>query len=394
MIILLVVLIILELLTFLVLFEHYYNRSRIKFYIFLAINSALSVWLWILFIKTATYEGYFDTPENISLRMNLTGMILAVVIPRFIATLLHNTGRLFRLRKKGHSRLFTNTGIIISGLIFTIIALSTFIGRFNFKVEEVTVKIEGLDPKLEGLRIVHLSDMHLASFHKHYKKLEKVVMRVNSYQPDLIINTGDFISYGWREFDRCDTILSKSESRYGSLAVLGNHDMGTYFPNMPEADREFNVLKMKKLIMASGYRLLDNEHIIMNIRGAEVAFIGVETGGRFPGMVHTDIGPAMVGTDTADLRILLLHDPNQWRKDVCDKTGIELSLGGHTHGMQIGIITKRFRWSPAKRIYPEWNGLFKNGNQYLYVNRGLGVLSMPSRIWMPPEITVLTLSAL
>jgi predicted MPP superfamily phosphohydrolase len=110
-------------------------------------------------------------------------------------------------------------------------------------------------------------------------------------------------------------------------------------------------------------------------------------------MIHTDIGPAMEGTDTADLRILLLHDPNQWRKDVCDKAGAELSLAGHTHGMQIGIITKKFRWSPVKRIYPEWNGLFSDGDQYLYVNRGLGVLSIPARIWMPPEITILTLSA-
>jgi predicted MPP superfamily phosphohydrolase len=61
--------------------------------------------------------------------------------------------------------------------------------------------------------------------------------------------------------------------------------------------------------------------------------------------------------------------------------------------MQIGIITKKFRWSPVKRIYPEWNGLFFDGDQYLYVNRGLGVLSIPARIWMPPEITILTLSA-
>jgi len=326
--------------------------------------------------------------------MNLTGMIIAVVIPRFIATLFHNTGRLFRLRKKGHSRIFTNTGIIIAGLIFTIIALSTYIGRFNFKTEEVKVKIEGLDPKLEGLRIVHLSDMHLASFYNHYKKLEKAVMIVNSYEPDLIINTGDFVSYGWREYDRCDTILAKSKSKYGNLAVLGNHDMGTYLPDITETERKDNVARMKELVPASGYRLLDNEHIILNIRGAEVAFAGVETAGRFPGMIYSNIGPAMAGTDTADLRILLLHDPNQWRKDVCDKTGAELSFAGHTHGMQIGIITKRFKWSPAKRIYPEWNGLFTDGDQYLYVNRGLGELSIPARIWMPPEITILTLSAL
>jgi uncharacterized protein len=393
MIILLAVLFVLELLTFLVLFEHFSGKSRLKFYSILILNLIFSIWIWILFIRATTWKGDFDTPENVSLRMNLTGMIFAVIIPRFIVTLLHYTGRLFRLGKGGHSKILTQTGIGLAALIFTIIALSTIIGRFNFKTEEVTVKIEGLDPKLEGLKIVHLSDMHLASFHNHHKKLEKAMRRVNSYEPDLIINTGDFISYGWREFDRCDTILMKAKSRFGNLAVLGNHDMGTYFPNSSESNKVTTVIQMKELITASGYRLLDNEHIIMDIRGAEVAFIGVRTGGRFPGIEYTDPAPIMAGTDSAGLKILLIHDPNQWRKDVTDKTDIELSLAGHTHGLQIGIITKRFKWSPARRFYPEWNGLYTDGDQYLYVNRGLGSLSIPFRIWMPPEITVLTLSA-
>jgi hypothetical protein len=393
MVLLLLILLTLEVLTFMVLHEHYAAKSKPLYYSILTINLILSIWIWILFIRAATYKGVFDTPENVSLRMNLTGMIFAVIIPRFIVTLLHYTGRLFRLRKGGHSKLLTQTGIFLAALIFTIIALSTLIGRFNFKTEEVTVKIEGLDPKLEGLKIVQLSDMHLATYCHHHKQLEKVVKMVNSYEPDLIINTGDFISYGWREFDRCDTILVKSKSRYGNLAVFGNHDMGTYFPNSSESNKVTNVIQMKELITASGYRLLDNEHIIMDIRGADVKFIGVRTGGRFPGIEYTDPAPLMAGTDTADLKILLIHDPNQWKKQVCDKTDIELSLAGHTHGMQAGVITKRFKWSPARRFYPEWNGLYTDGDQYLYVNRGLGVLSIPFRIWMPPEITVLTLSA-
>jgi hypothetical protein len=148
---------------------------------------------------------------------------------------------------------------------------------------------------------------------------------------------------------------------------------------------------MKKLVISSGYRLLDNEHIFLNIRGTIVEFAGVETSGRFPGMIHTDVSKALSGIDSASLKILLIHDPNQWRKEVTGKTDVHLTLAGHTHGMQMGIITKWFRWSPAKYIYPEWNGLFRSGDQYLYVNRGFGVLAMPFRICMPPEITILTL---
>jgi predicted MPP superfamily phosphohydrolase len=382
-----------ELLTFLVLKEHYYKSSKPRFYITLTINLLLSIWLWFLFIKATTYKGVFDTPENIRIHMNLTGMIFAVIIPRILFTFLHYAGRLLRLRKGGHSRGLTETGIVISTAIFTVLAISMLIGRFNFKTEEVTVKIKRLDPKLDGLKIVQISDLHLSGFSNHYGRLQKAINEVNRHQPDLIFNTGDFISYGWREFDSCDTILAKAKSRYGNLAVLGNHDMGTYFPNSSEADKEANVLKMNKLIAASGYRLLNNEHIVLNIRGVKVEFIGVETGGSYPGIVYSDIRQAMYGSDTADLKILLIHDPNQWMKDVTGKTDVELTLAGHTHGMQIGIMTKKFRWSPSQYIYPQWNGLYSDGDQYMYVNRGLGVLAIPFRIWMPPEITVLTLSA-
>lgn len=386
-----IILLSIELLTFLVIKEHYYKPSKAKFYIILIFNILLSIWLWYLIIRISIYRGFFDNPENIWMRMNLTGMICAVVVPRMIVSILHYSGKLFRIKSGGHSKGITQTGIIISAAIFSIVALSTLIGRFNFKTENVTVKIKGLDPQLNGLRIVHLSDMHLASFYRHQNLLQNVMDNVNSSNPDLIINTGDFISYGWREFGRCDTILAKAKSRYGNLAVLGNHDMGTYFPNTSEADKNANILKMNELITASGYRLLNNEHIVLDISGTKIEFIGVETGGRYPGIVHTDISPAMESGDSADLKILLIHDPNQWMKDVTGKTDIELTFAGHTHGMQIGIITKKFRWSPSQYFYPQWGGLYSRGNQFLYVNRGLGVLAIPFRIWMPPEITILTL---
>jgi len=119
----------------------------------------------------------------------------------------------------------------------------------------------------------------------------------------------------------------------------------------------------------------------------------VVTGGRHPNMIHGDLRKAMEGTDSADFKIFLCHDPNQWETDVAGKTNIDLTLSGHTHGMQMGVITKWFRWSPSEYFYPHWNGLYSQGNQYHYVNRGLGTFVIPFRIWMPPEITVITLAA-
>jgi predicted MPP superfamily phosphohydrolase len=277
--------------------------------------------------------------------------------------------------------------------ILSIVALGTLHGRFNFKTEQVTIKIKGLNKDLDGLKIVQLSDMHLAGFYHHRKVLQAVMDKVNSYKPDLILNTGDFVSYGWREFGRNDTILITAKSRYGNFAVMGNHDFGTYHPDFTEADRANNVLIMNKLIESSGYKVLNDEFTKVKAGNARIGIIGVITMGRHPHIIHGDLGKAISGLDSVDLEILMSHDPNHWKMAVAGKTDINLTLSGHTHGMQMGIFTKKFKWSPSKYFYPHWGGLFSEGDQYQYVNLGLGVLAIPFRIWMPPEITVITLKS-
>jgi uncharacterized protein len=150
---------------------------------------------------------------------------------------------------------------------------------------------------------------------------------------------------------------------------------------------------MKELIKSSGYQVLYNGNKTIEINGVKVEFIGVETSGRFPKIIHGDLKKAMEESDTAGFKILLAHDPNQWDSDVVGKTDIKLTFAGHTHGMQMGILTKKLRWSPIKYFYPHWQGLYSENDQFLYVNRGLGVLGIPFRIWMPPEITVMTLKS-
>jgi predicted MPP superfamily phosphohydrolase len=388
---LLIILIVIEILTLVVLRQHFFNVSSIKYYISIIIHVVLSLWFWILFIEVTSNRTFFDTPRHVWLLLNLTGMIIAVVIPRVILNIFHFTGKLIRIKRGGHLRWLTNTGLIIMVIIFSLVAMGTLYGRFNFKTEEVTIKIKGLNKDFDGLKIVQLSDMHLAGFYHHRMLLQKVMDEVNSYKPDLILNTGDFVSFGWREFDRNDTILSKAKSRYGNFAIMGNHDFGTYNPGFGVTDLFNNVLTINQLIKASGYKVLNNEFTKVNIGSAKIALIGVFTMGRHENIIHGDLGKAIAGLDSVDLKILLSHDPNHWALAVAGKTDIDLTLSGHTHGMQIGILTKKFKWSPAKYFYPHWGGLYSEGNQFQYVNRGLGVLAIPFRIWMPPEITVITL---
>jgi len=388
------VLLVTEILTIIVIRHHFYDKSWMRYYFIIILNTILSIWLWILWFEYVSYDGIFDTAGHQWVLMNLAGMVCAVVVPRIILNIFHFTGW-FRGRRKGgeHNRALTNTGLIISAIIFLVIASGTLISRFNFKTENIPVKIKGLKQDLDGLKIVQISDLHLPSFYHHHELLEEVMTKINELKPDILINTGDFITIGWREFIGFDTILNKAKGKFGNYAVMGNHDFGTYNPYFTDADLDNNFLLMNKLIASSGYKVLNDESAIVNISSSRIAVIGVMTRGSFPEIIHGNLSKAYSGTDSADLKILLAHDPNQWEKDVAGKTDIDITLSGHTHGMQMGILTKRVKWSPARYFYPNWNGLYKTGEQHLIVNRGLGVLAIPFRIWMPPEITVITLIA-
>jgi predicted MPP superfamily phosphohydrolase len=390
---LLIILICTELLTILALRQHYKGLARWKFYTAAIINSILSIYLWILYIVVSSHVGNFDDPGHIWLRMNLTGTLCAIIVPRIIFIILHFTGKLIRIRKGGHLRTLTNAGLVVWALIFSVVVMGSVKGRFNFKTEEVTIKIPGLNKSLEGLTIVQLSDIHLVSFYRHKETLKKLMEKVNSFNPDIIINSGDFVNYGWNEFDHSDTILSLAKAKLGKYAVIGNHDIGTYNPDLDARGRDTNLVRMNELVKSSGYMVLNDENTILKAGDARIAIIGVITKGRHPNMIHGDLDKAMAGTDSADLRILISHDPNHWDKSVRGRTNIDLTFSGHTHGMQMGILTKGIKWSPSQYFYPRWNGLYSEGNQFLYVNRGLGVLAIPFRIWMPPEISVIRLSA-
>lgn len=387
----LMILIASEFLTFFVFRQHYKGFSRVKYLVSNIINAIFSIYLWILFIEVTSYKGNFDNPGHIWLLMNLTGTFCAILVPRILLDILHFTGKIIRLKKGGHVRAMTNAGIIIWLVFFSIISVST-LARFNVRTDEVTVKVDGLSKDLEGLTIVQISDLHLSGFNRHLGLLKEMMEKVNALKPDILINSGDFVSYGWREFDRSDTILSIAKGRLGNFAVLGNHDIGTYYPGYTAAERDTNVMHLIEQINSAGYQMLNDESLIIKTGDARIGIAGVITRGRHPKIIHGDLKRAISGLDSLDFTILISHDPNHWEQEVRSKTDINLTLSGHTHGMQMGILTKSIKWSPSQYFYPRWNGLYGSGRQYLYVNRGLGVLAIPFRIWMPPEITVLKLT--
>jgi predicted MPP superfamily phosphohydrolase len=91
-------------------------------------------------------------------------------------------------------------------------------------------------------------------------------------------------------------------------------------------------------------------------------------------------------------KILLSHDPSHWEAEVLQhQAAIDLTLSGHTHGMQFGVEMPGFKWSPVQWVYKQWAGLYEQGTQRLYVNRGFGFIGYPGRVGILPEITVIEL---
>lgn len=293
-------------------------------------------------------------------------------------------------KKVTRAQFLGKMGLIIGAIPFASIMYSISKGRFNFTIHKNRVAIKNLPKGLEGLRIVQLSDIHLGNFNSRYHQLDIVIEKINALQADLIFITGDLVNNFSSETIGWEKVFSQLKSKHGNYAVLGNHDYGDYSEWKSEKLKEINFNKIKRAYQDFGFELLLNTNKTLNINSSTLSLIGVENWGHPPFPRYGDLTQAMKG-ELSNLKILLTHDPDHWEAEVLQHTDIDLSLSGHTHGMQMGVTFKNKQWSPAKWKYKYWGGLYQVDHQYIYVNRGLGFVGVPLRIGMPPEITLLTL---
>ena len=263
----------------------------------------------------------------------------------------------------------------------------TVVERNCFRVKRVEVESCRLPASFDGYRVVHISDMHLNSFAGREKALQRAVDKINALNPDVVLFTGDLVSFGHWELDGMQDILEGVKAKDGVFSVLGNHDYSEYhrWPSKQEQAEAVEMLKRRQRDMGWHLLLNENEPIA---RGADtISIIGVENiSGDNHFRTYGNLSQAMQGADGA-YKILLSHDPSHWRKEVVGKSDIDLMLAGHTHAMQVMLLG----WSPSAFIYKEWGGLYREGNQSLYVNRGLGQTVFKARIGATPEITLIEL---
>lgn len=241
-------------------------------------------------------------------------------------------------------------------------------------LKEVEVPIVGLPEGLRDFRIVQISDLHLGPLVTK-AKVQRLVARSNALKPDLIAITGDLVD------GEADGVRGKAETMatlqatHGLYFITGNHE---YYSG---------VARWIPIIRNLGWKLLDNEHVVIERNGARLVVAGMPdptAGGRRGSGKGPDLAKTLEGAPLDATRILLFHPPTGYA--AAEKAGVRLQLSGHTHAGQY------FPWSLAvQSIYRFSKGLNRFGNMWIYTSVGTGFWGPPNRFLVPPELTVLVL---
>ena len=326
-----------------------------------------------------------------------------------IILLVDDVIRLFRLgyqfattinhpeQREGISRLkfLTYTSAAFFTIPFVSFLYGVVKGAHNYKTHNVKIKFKNLPEAFSGIKIVQVSDIHTGSY-ADTTALSHAFDMVMELKPDIIFFTGDLVNDRVTETEGFLPIYQKLKAPMGVYSILGNHDYGDYSEWSSEEAKKENLEALKKVHAQAGWRLLLNEHVVLEKDGQQIALLGIENwGGNLHFAKYGRMDLAYAGTEKFDFKLLLSHDPSHWNKQVKQQyPDVDLTLSGHTHGFQFGIeIPGLIKWSPVQYVYPQWAGLYKHKNQYLYVNRGLGCVGKEKvtvyngRLGIWPEIT-------
>jgi len=347
-----------------------------------------------------------QTRRDHSYVFSLVALFLLFFLPKLVIIVFHGLDDLLHLGRwiwakllPGHSdssgesidraNFLSQLGLITSVVPFAGVLYGVTKGRRNFNVSRVPIRAANLPQGFHGLRIVQISDMHLGSYGEDLSIVQKGIDLINAEEPDLILFTGDLVNDYAEEAERSIPLVAGLHARMGKYSILGNHDYSDYVKWETPVAKAANLEKLKRIHHDMGFKLLLDEHLTLDKDGDRIGLLGVQNWGkRF--QQYGDLAKTMRGSEQLPFRILMSHDPTHWEEQVWG-TGIDLTLSGHTHGAQLGVKINGQTYSPAQWVYKQWAGLYSEGSQKLYVNRGFGFIGFPGRVGMPPEITVLEL---
>ncbi|WGQ11798.1 metallophosphoesterase [Pedobacter gandavensis] len=281
------------------------------------------------------------------------------------------------------------------GLALFVITVLIFLygiikGKYAYRVIKHTLFFDELPEQFNGFRITQISDVHAGSF-KNAKAVQRGIDLIKAQKSDLFVFTGDLVNNKAEEIVPWMGHFSQVKAPHGQFSILGNHDYGDYIKWENETEKQTNLQSLKRHHAEMGYRLLLDEHVRIEKNGQHIILAGVENWGIGFGE-RGDLKKALQNVNPDDFKVLLSHDPTHWESEVKNwPSKIQLTLSGHTHGMQFGIEAFGIKWSPVKYRYAHWAGVTSANGRYLNINRGFGFLGFSGRVGIWPEITVIEL---
>ena len=365
-------------------------------YIFLNLIIILNFVVQIIF---KNYSSYFFYSLGLVLVTSVfqISIILFLILEDFIRLPLWiynliNKGIVNPIRFIPQRRIFlSQLSILLASIPASALLIGMIRGKYNYKVIKHQLSFKRLPVDFNGFKIIHISDFHCGSF-DNKEKLSYGIDLINQQNADIILFTGDMVNNIADEVLPWKELISSLRAPHGKYAVLGNHDYGDYTSWEKEEDKINNLKKLITLENEMGFTVLNNSNKKIKFKDSSIDLVGVENwGSGFKKKGDLDL--ALKNTNSEDFKILMSHDPTHWQEKVLlHQQKIDLTLSGHTHGMQFGIeIPGIIKWSPAKYRYKHWAGVYQETGQIINVNRGFGFLAYPGRVGIYPEITLITL---
>lgn len=344
--------------------------------------------LLLFFAVWLTYTESL-TPENMDAIILYLSAYMLLALPKTTYMLVSFIGKLIGLVFHPYRKANTPVSFTAGFAVFCMMICGLSFGPTLLKVKESTFQSETLPKEFDGYKIVQVSDLHLTSMKTHPEFVSELVRTINAQQSDAICFTGDLVSTDVAELYPFVDELSKLKAKDGVFSILGNHDYMTYAKYMTPLEKSQKFHEMLKLQEKMGWNLLQNEHSVIHRGQDSIVILGVENDGKPPFPERGDLNKAQEGLNlnVPLFKLLLSHDPSHWKRKVLPTTDIQLTLSGHTHGMQFMIGN----WSPAQYLYPEWKGMYQENSRGLYVSLGVGGALIPFRFGAWPEINVITL---
>ena len=365
-----------------------------------------------LFVSIAVYANFayvaltYDRTQGQTPQFQMAmGILLTVLIPKLVVLIFMFGEDIYRWILKlisavtsgnttplaGRRKFISQISLGLAAIPFMSFIYGIVQGKYNYKVIKYQLFFDDLPEAFDGFTITQISDIHSGSF-TNKEKIQYGVDLINEQKSDIMLFTGDIVNNKADEMDNWIAVFDKLEAKEGKYSILGNHDYGDYMDWDNPQDKIDNFQKVKDIHKNIGFDLLLDEHRYIEKDGQKIALLGVENWGKGFNKAG-DLQRAAAGIQKEDFKILMSHDPSHWEEKVKqDPFNYQLTLSGHTHGLQMGIeIPGWFKWSPSKYAYKQWAGLYKEAGRVINVNRGFGYHAFPGRVGIWPEITVIEL---